>query len=118
MEKKFVLSLISGAIAGLSVDISLYPLDTIKTRLQSPQGFIKAGGFKGVYRGLTAVAAGSAPGAALFFSTYETSKSLLGSEDKGSRLAGPAAHMIAASLGEIVSSVVWTDGLKKLVVYV
>lgn len=40
-----------GALAGISVDVALYPLDTLKTRLQSQQGFQKAGGFKGVYRG-------------------------------------------------------------------
>ena len=28
----------SGGIAGTSVDVALYPLDTIKTRLQSSQG--------------------------------------------------------------------------------
>ncbi len=49
-------------MAGTSVDVALFPLDTIKTRLQSSQGFIKAGGFNGVYKGLSAAAAGSAPG--------------------------------------------------------
>lgn len=51
-----------GAVAGTSVDIALFPLDTIKTRLQSAEGFFKAGGFRGVYSGLSAAAAGSAPG--------------------------------------------------------
>jgi solute carrier family 25 (mitochondrial S-adenosylmethionine transporter), member 26 len=37
-------------------------------------GFLKAGGFNGVYRGLSAAAVGSAPGAAVFFSSYETLK--------------------------------------------
>lgn len=53
-----------GAVAGTSVDIALFPLDTIKTRLQSADGFFKAGGFRGVYSGLSAAAAGSAPGGA------------------------------------------------------
>ena len=48
-------------MAGLSVDISLFPLDTIKTRLQSEQGFAKAGGFRGIYSGLSSAAAGSVP---------------------------------------------------------
>lgn len=51
-------------MAGTSVDIALFPLDTIKTRLQSADGFFKAGGFRGVYSGLSAAAAGSAPGGA------------------------------------------------------
>ena len=70
-EPSFVTALIAGGCAGTSVDVALFPIDTLKTRLQSPQGFIKAGGFRGIYNGLGAAAAGSAPGAALFFSTYE-----------------------------------------------
>ena len=56
-EPSFLISLISGGIAGTTVDVALYPLDTIKTRLQAPQGFLKAGGFSGVYKGLSAAAA-------------------------------------------------------------
>lgn len=41
----FTASLVAGGVAGVSVDLILFPLDTIKTRLQSPQGFYKAGGF-------------------------------------------------------------------------
>lgn len=39
----------------------LFPLDTIKTRLQSPQGFNKAGGFRGIYAGVPSAAIGSFP---------------------------------------------------------
>ncbi|KAH7700370.1 Mitochondrial substrate/solute carrier, partial [Aphelenchoides avenae] len=66
-----------GAAAGLTVDLSLYPLDTIKTRLQSQQGFRTAGGFKNLYRGMGSVAMGSAPGSALFFVTYSYVKQVL-----------------------------------------
>lgn len=52
----------AGGMAGTAVDVSLYPLDTIKTRLQSSKGFWKAGGFTGVYQGLSAAVVGSAPG--------------------------------------------------------
>ena len=105
-QPSFLASLISGGIAGTTVDIALYPLDTIKTRLQAPQGFLQAGGFRGVYKGLSAAAAGSAPGAALFFSTYEMSKQLLSSRNSSSssgyQIPQPAIHMIAASIGETV----------------
>lgn len=104
-EPSFFVSLLSGGIAGTTVDVALYPLDTIKTRLQSPQGFLKAGGFSGVYKGLSAAAVGSAPGAALFFSTYEMSKQILhdrNSSSSGKQLPQPVIHMIAASIGETV----------------
>ena len=55
-------------------DVALFPLDTLKTRLQSPQGFWAAGGFTGVYRGVVATALGSSPGSALFFTAYEQMK--------------------------------------------
>ena len=61
----------AGALSGLTVDVCLFPLDTIKTRLQSNQGFLKAGGFKSVYRGLLPVLIGSMPSAGLFFTVYD-----------------------------------------------
>lgn len=45
----------------MAVDAALFPLDTLKTRLQSPDGFVKSGGFRGVYSGLGAAILGSAP---------------------------------------------------------
>ncbi|OMJ30211.1 S-adenosylmethionine mitochondrial carrier protein [Smittium culicis] len=53
--------LIAGGIAGTSVDTALFPLDTIKTRLQSEKGFRATGGFRGVYSGLSSAVIGSAP---------------------------------------------------------
>lgn len=44
------------------MDVALFPLDTIKTRLQAAEGFRKAGGFRGIYNGLGSAALGSAPG--------------------------------------------------------
>eukprot|EP00484_Ammonia_sp_Unknown_P028028 CAMPEP_0197047666 /NCGR_PEP_ID=MMETSP1384-20130603/23126_1 /TAXON_ID=29189 /ORGANISM="Ammonia sp." /LENGTH=306 /DNA_ID=CAMNT_0042479637 /DNA_START=243 /DNA_END=1163 /DNA_ORIENTATION=- len=102
-------ALLSGAAAGVSVDISLYPIDTIKTRLQSAQGFWKSGGFKGVYRGLSAAASGSAPGAALFFVTYESSKPFIHHRVLGSKEAmnnNPLTHMMAAATGETAACLI------------
>lgn len=96
-------ALISGGIAGTAVDVALFPIDTIKTRLQSPSGFWKAGGFRGIYNGLTAVTAGSAPGAALFFSTYETMKCFLNTTDY---LHPAIQHMMASSVGEVAACLV------------
>lgn len=103
-EPTFLTSLISGGVAGTAVDVALFPLDTIKTRLQSSQGFLKAGGFRGVYAGLSVAAVGSAPGAALFFSTYDTMKQSLAPAVGEDRMA--VAHMGAACCGETVACLV------------
>ncbi len=85
-------------MAGTAVDSLLFPLDTLKTRLQSPQGLRASGGFKGMYSGLGSTVLGSAPSAALFFVTYEYVKLEL---QKKKQLSLPMVHMMAASLGEI-----------------
>jgi len=103
-EVPFLVSLVSGGIAGLVCDISLYPLDTIKTRLQSPQGFLKSGGFRGIYSGLSAAAAGSAPSAALFFSTYDTLNAHIIKNYEN--VPTPISHMFSASCGEVMACLV------------
>ncbi|KAG9096659.1 S-adenosylmethionine transporter [Ceratobasidium sp. 370] len=61
-QPSFTQALLAGGLAGTSVDLLFFPIDTIKTRLQSSQGFLKAGGFNGIYRGVGSVVVGSAPG--------------------------------------------------------
>ncbi|KAL7430196.1 hypothetical protein ACHAXH_003483 [Discostella pseudostelligera] len=116
----FLTSLIAGGLAGTSVDVALFPIDTLKTRLQSPHGFFASGGFQNVYRGFWAAAFGSAPGAALFFGTYETMKPIIGnwqqeifkSSSSSSGLSyqlatSPAlTHMTSASIGEAMACLV------------
>lgn len=109
VETPFLVSLVAGGLAGTSVDVALFPIDTIKTRLQSPQGFIKAGGFNGIYRGLGAAALGSSPGAALFFSVYEFTKPKLISAQQHYGLwenSHSLSHMLAASMGEVAACTV------------
>jgi len=93
-------ALVAGAAAGLAVDVSLFPLDTIKTRLQSEKGFLKSGGFRGVYSGLFSAAIGSAPTSAVFFLTYESSKSIFNKTFTDRKLES-YGHMLAASCGEV-----------------
>ncbi|XP_014107157.1 S-adenosylmethionine mitochondrial carrier protein isoform X3 [Parus major] len=97
-------ALAAGGIAGVCVDLILFPLDTVKTRLQSPQGFRKAGGFRGIYAGVPSTAIGSFPNAAAFFITYENVKSVL--PHGSSSYLSPATHMVAASLGEVVACLI------------
>ena len=104
-----VVSLASGAAAGMVVDISLFPLDTLKTRLQAPGGVWKSGGFKNIYAGLAPVAIGSAPNAAIFFLTYEAVKLTASyAHRKGLNITAhdPIVHMLAASVGEVTSCLI------------
>jgi solute carrier family 25 S-adenosylmethionine transporter 26 len=117
----------SGAVAGTTVDLSLFPLDTLKTRLQSSAGFFQSGGFNGIYRGVGSAIVGSAPGAALFFVTYDSTKRALlryassnesaahartatGQRIDAARAVDPRTaaliHMLAGSLGEMAACIV------------
>jgi solute carrier family 25 S-adenosylmethionine transporter 26 len=111
-------ALVAGALAGTTVDLTLFPLDTLKTRLQSASGFFASGGFSGIYRGVGSAVVGSAPGAAFFFVTYEGTKDFLssrqssllgatgGRDGTGEGQQGPAVHMLAASAGEVAACAV------------
>ncbi|KAH8816273.1 s-adenosylmethionine mitochondrial carrier protein-like protein [Xylogone sp. PMI_703] len=111
-NSNFSHALLAGAVAGTTVDLSLFPLDTLKTRLQSSAGFWASGGFNGIYQGVGSAIVGSAPGAALFFCTYEYSKAFLSerrlrkAKGQESDWAAPIEHMIAASLGEVAACAV------------
>lgn len=103
-EASFFTCLAAGGCAGTSVDLALYPIDTVKTRLQAAEGFIKAGGFRGIYKGISAAGLGSAPGAALFFSTYETAKPFTSSVFGDKHPV--ASQGCAASCGEVAACLV------------
>ncbi|KAL8809311.1 MAG: hypothetical protein Q9223_003311 [Gallowayella weberi] len=116
-QSPFTSALLAGALAGTTVDISLYPIDTLKTRLQSSAGFYPSGGFRGIYAGVGSAIVGSAPGAALFFVTYEGLKSRLRSTRDGRRGDGmemvrsdgwseAVDHVLAASAGEVAACAV------------
>ncbi|CAG8584994.1 4606_t:CDS:2 [Ambispora gerdemannii] len=98
-------ALVAGGIAGTAVDTVLFPLDTIKTRLQSKSGFYASGGFRGIYSGLTSAVVGSAPGASSFFVTYEYLKGSLSFLFPDTKYL-PFIHMAAASGGELAACVV------------
>ncbi|KAF8157894.1 mitochondrial carrier domain-containing protein [Crassisporium funariophilum] len=102
LKPTFVQSLLAGGVAGTSVDLLFFPIDTIKTRLQSSQGFRRAGGFSGVYKGVGSVVVGSAPGAAAFFSTYETMKKTL----PFAETLAPVNHMLSASVAEVAACLI------------
>ncbi|RPB15073.1 mitochondrial carrier, partial [Morchella conica CCBAS932] len=73
--------LLAGAFAAFTVDLLIYPLDTLKTRLQkaSPATPTARKSFwrnnphlyKGLYQGVGSVVIATAPAAGVFFTTYE-----------------------------------------------
>jgi len=99
---KISTAFLSGSVAGLITDIVLFPIDTIKTRLQSNDGFRKSGGFRGIYRGLSSAAAGSMPAGASFFVAYEASKNILRPKFQ----SDVPLHMTSACIGETFGCIV------------
>ncbi|XP_013147955.1 PREDICTED: mitoferrin-1, partial [Papilio polytes] len=80
----------AGAIAGVMEHCIMYPLDSVKTRMQSLRSahngsiretlryMVQREGLLRPIRGMSAVVAGAGPAHACFFATYEQSKHTLG----------------------------------------
>lgn len=89
----FRVHMLAGALAGIVEHTAMYPLDSVKTRMQQLPGnsiiplpslrhvlFSKEGGLKGLrslYSGIGSVVLGAGPSHALYFATYEKCKDLL-----------------------------------------
>jgi hypothetical protein len=73
-------NLAAGATAGCAVEAALYPIDTIKTRLQAMRSggglraLLQAGGGRSLYAGVWGNLAGVAPSSAIFIAVYESVK--------------------------------------------
>ncbi|KAL1567184.1 S-adenosylmethionine carrier 1, chloroplastic/mitochondrial [Salvia divinorum] len=92
---------IAGGTAGVVVETALYPIDTIKTRLQAARG----GGqiiLKGLYSGLAGNLAGVLPASAVFVGVYEPAKQKLLRTFPENLSA--VAHLTAGALGGIAAS--------------
>lgn len=86
----FTTNMTAGAIAGVLEHCVMYPLDSVKTRMQSLSpisngqtivstfaNMVKNEGLFRPIRGMTAVVAGAGPAHALYFATYEYSKEVV-----------------------------------------
>lgn len=87
-------SLLAGASAGMAYNVSLFPADTIKSRMQtesvtngssSGKGFFEVGreiyqkgGIRALYRGCGITVSRAAPSSAIIFFTYEQLKKVFG----------------------------------------
>ncbi|KAK5123169.1 hypothetical protein LTR85_003367 [Meristemomyces frigidus] len=123
-ENKNVDIWIAGAFAAFTVDLIVYPLDTIKTRLQSPdykrlytngaKGYngVNPSMFRGIYQGVGSVIIATLPSSGAFFTTYEGLKSVLEKNnpryDGGHLLPQPLIHSAASGTAELVSCAILT----------
>ncbi|KAH7039596.1 mitochondrial carrier domain-containing protein [Microdochium trichocladiopsis] len=112
--------MLAGAAAAFTVDLLIYPLDTLKTRQQS-RDFLKTFAdpgtstklpsrqlFRGLYQGIGIVVVATLPAAGTFFLTYEAAKRVIGRHTSGLGLPQPAVHSLASSMAECASCLVLT----------
>lgn len=102
--KEFVISASAGGIAGASIDFALFPIDSIKTRLQASSNktdFVKQAADISKFKGLASAMAASFPCAAVFWLSYEYSKFFLHNSLFNSFLNIHMQHLVASSLAEI-----------------
>mmetsp|Transcript_5135 Transcript_5135/g.9710 ORF Transcript_5135/g.9710 Transcript_5135/m.9710 type:complete len:284 (-) Transcript_5135:348-1199(-) len=92
----------AGGVAGVMVEAILFPLDTIKTRLQAQsKGGVSL--LSGIYKGLPATLF-AFPASALFFGVYEPVKTSL--EHKVPESASVVAHFGAAAAAGVAASLI------------
>ncbi|MCJ1354309.1 MAG: hypothetical protein MMC33_004297 [Icmadophila ericetorum] len=116
--------LIAGAFAAFTVDLLIYPLDTVKTRIQSPDykklyvdpvsGKTNRVLFRGLYQGIGSVILATVPSSGAFFTTYEGTKGVLGrinptlSGSSSPLIPTPIVHSAASAFAEAVSCLILT----------
>ncbi|GAQ82434.1 mitochondrial substrate carrier family protein [Klebsormidium nitens] len=117
--------MIAGSVAGMVEHMAMFPVDTIKTRMQAlgPMGssgvrapphstiakavssIMRREGASGLYRGIGAMGLGAGPAHAVYFAVYEAAKSKLGGNRKGHH---PLAHGMAGAIATVASDAVLT----------
>lgn len=110
--------MVAGSIAGCVEHMAMFPVDTIKTRMQilgpcpiksvslshALRSILKTEGPSGLYRGIGAMGLGAGPAHAVYFSIYEIfKKSLSGGNPNNS-----AAHAISGVFATVASDAVFT----------
>ncbi|UKK01251.2 mitochondrial carrier protein [Theileria orientalis] len=121
-----VANVVCGGIAGVVADLSLYPLDTLKTRSQvkkeilfpNKPDFLKykivykpSRNFRGtsLYSGLAVLIGGDLPSSAAFYGIYELTKDKLHANkdsDKKAVFPLPVIYFLGSTFGQISSLVI------------
>ncbi|MBA0768022.1 hypothetical protein Gotri_016867 [Gossypium trilobum] len=102
--------MIAGSIAGTVEHMAMFPLDTLKTRMQALGAscsvqpvsvrqalgsILKLEGPPGLYRGIAAMGLGAGPAHAVYFSVYELSKQVLSRGDPNNSMVHAASGVVA-----------------------
>ncbi|GAV76878.1 Mito_carr domain-containing protein [Cephalotus follicularis] len=111
--------MIAGSIAGCTEHLAMFPVDTLKTRMQAlggagparPTGvhqaltsILKLEGPAVLYRGIGAMGLGAGPAHAVYFSVYETCKEYLSGGDPNNSVA----HAVSGVCATVTSDAVLT----------
>lgn len=109
--------MIAGSIAGSIEHMAMFPVDTLKTRMQaitssaktssltlrqSLGSILKLEGPTGLYRGIAAMGLGAGPAHAVYFSVYESSKKFLSSGNPNNSAAHAASGVVATVASDAV----------------
>lgn len=114
--------MVAGSVAGMVEHMAMFPIDTLKTRMQmltatsSPSShsvqftrlftsIVRTEGPVGLYRGLAAMGLGAGPAHAVYFSVYETCKRKFGGAQPGHH---PLVHAAAGVVATTASDAVFT----------
>ncbi|KAL6979034.1 hypothetical protein U1Q18_020700 [Sarracenia purpurea var. burkii] len=110
--------MVAGSIAGLVEHLAMFPVDTIKTRMQALgscpvksaglrqalESILRTEGPAGLYRGIGAMALGAGPAHAVYFSVYEVCKKAF----SGGNPNNSAAHALSGVFATVASDAVFT----------
>ncbi|KAH7667545.1 Mitochondrial carrier protein [Dioscorea alata] len=108
--------MIAGSIAGVVEHTGMFPVDTLKTRMQAgakpchpPLGLretlrsvLRNQGLPGLYRGISAMGLGAGPAHAVYFSVYELFKKRLSKNNPNNPLAHASSGVIATVASDAV----------------
>ncbi|MQL83485.1 hypothetical protein Taro_015977 [Colocasia esculenta] len=109
----------AGSVAGVIEHTAMFPVDTLKTRMQAQGGascrpglgvrhalvsILRQEGPLGLYRGIGAMGLGAGPAHAVYFSVYEASKEVLSRGNPNN----PVAHASSGVVATVASDAVFT----------
>lgn len=106
--KTFAVAALSGGLAGISIDFALFPVDSIKTRLQASsrnQNFVNEAATVSKFKGVASQMTASFPCAAAFWLSYEFSKYFF-KRHTDSFLNLHVQHILASSVAETCQALV------------